>query len=100
MGGDHGPSVTLPACRRFLDDHPQADLVLVGTADALKPAAGWPRCTLVTATEVVAMDDAVEVALRRKRDSSMRVPLPSSRPAAMGARLLPMPVSRRATPAR
>ena len=73
MGGDHGPSVTLPACRRFLDDHPQADLVLVGTADALRPAAGWPRCTLVTATEVVAMDDAVEVALRRKRDSSMRV---------------------------
>ena len=73
MGGDHGPSVTLPACRSFLDAHPQADLVLVGTARALAPAQGWPRCTLVTATEVVAMDDAVEVALRKKRDSSMRV---------------------------
>jgi glycerol-3-phosphate acyltransferase PlsX len=24
MGGDHGPSVTLPACRAFLDKHPQA----------------------------------------------------------------------------
>ena len=73
MGGDHGPSVTLPACRSFLDAHPQADLVLVGTAEALAPALGWPRCTFVTAAEVVAMDDAVEVALRKKRDSSMRV---------------------------
>lgn len=73
MGGDHGPSITLPACRAFLEAHPQAELVLVGTADALQGAAGWPRCTLVTAAEVVTMDDAVEVALRRKRDSSMRV---------------------------
>lgn len=73
MGGDHGPSVTLPACKAFLDAHPDADLVLVGSADALTSARGWPRTTLVTATEVVAMDDAVEVALRRKRDSSMRV---------------------------
>jgi glycerol-3-phosphate acyltransferase PlsX len=30
MGGDHGPSVTLPACRAFLDAHPQAHLILVG----------------------------------------------------------------------
>jgi glycerol-3-phosphate acyltransferase PlsX len=73
MGGDHGPSVTLPACQAFLAAHPQAELVLVGTADALRPAATWPRCTLVTASEVVTMDDAVEVALRKKRDSSMRV---------------------------
>ena len=73
MGGDHGPSVTLPACRAFLDAHPEAEVLLVGTEEALRPAAGWPRCTLVTATEVVSMDDAVEVALRRKRDSSMRV---------------------------
>lgn len=73
MGGDHGPQVTLPACRAFLDKHPQAELVLVGTGEALKPAAQWPRCTCVVATEVVAMDDPVEVALRKKRDSSMRV---------------------------
>ena len=32
-----------------------------------------PRVTLVPASEVVTMDDAVEVALRRKKDSSMRV---------------------------
>jgi glycerol-3-phosphate acyltransferase PlsX len=75
MGGDHGPAVTLPACRAFLDKHPQAELVLVGTEAALAPAAGWARCSRVVATEVVTMDDAVEVALRKKRDSSMRVAL-------------------------
>ena len=73
MGGDHGPSVTLPACRAFLEAHPQAHLILVGKADALTAAAGWPRCTVVTASEVVEMDDPVEVALRRKKDSSLRV---------------------------
>jgi len=73
MGGDHGASVTLPACRHFLDKHPEVELLLVGSAAALAPARAWPRCSLVTATEVVTMDDAVEVALRRKRDSSMRV---------------------------
>jgi glycerol-3-phosphate acyltransferase PlsX len=75
MGGDHGPAVTLPACRAFLDSHPDAELVLVGTEAALAPAAGWARCTRVVATEVVTMDDSVEVALRRKRDSSLRVAL-------------------------
>ena len=73
MGGDHGPSVTLAACRSFLDKHPQAELVLVGTAQALQACSGWARCRTVVATDVVAMDDPVEVALRRKRDSSMRV---------------------------
>jgi glycerol-3-phosphate acyltransferase PlsX len=73
MGGDHGPSVTLPACKAFLASHPEAELLLVGAAEALAPAAGWVRCTQVTATEVVAMDDPVDVALRRKKDSSMRV---------------------------
>ena len=73
MGGDHGPSVTLPACRAFLERHPQAELLLVGRSEDLAPATGWARCTLVPAAEVVAMDDPVEVALRRKKNSSMRV---------------------------
>ena len=72
MGGDHGPRVTLAACRHFLEKHADAHLLLVGLPDKL---AGFdhPRVTLVPATEVVAMDDPVEVALRRKKDSSMRV---------------------------
>jgi len=73
MGGDHGVGVTLPACRAFLDKHPLATLLLVGTADALAPAAAWPRTQCVVASQVVTMDDGIEVALRRKKDSSMRV---------------------------
>ena len=72
MGGDHGPSVTLPACRNFLDQHPEAQLLLVGLADSLSGFA-HARARAIAATEVVGMDDSLEVALRRKKDSSMRV---------------------------
>ena len=72
MGGDHGPGVTLPACRQFLDRHPEARLLLVGRPEALAGFA-HERAQVVAASEVVTMDDAVEVALRRKKDSSMRV---------------------------
>jgi glycerol-3-phosphate acyltransferase PlsX len=72
MGGDHGPRVTLPACRAFLDRHAEAALLLVGRAEALS-GFSHPRATTVAAAEVVAMDDPIEVALRKKKDSSMRI---------------------------
>jgi len=72
MGGDRGVAATLPACRAFLSSHPSAELLLVGSEAALRPAHAWERCTTIVATEVVSMDDTVEVALRRKKDSSMR----------------------------
>jgi glycerol-3-phosphate acyltransferase PlsX len=72
MGGDHGPRVTLAACRNFLEHHPDAELLLVGLPDSLSPLK-HPRAHVVAATEVVGMDDPIEVALRRKKDSSMRV---------------------------
>jgi glycerol-3-phosphate acyltransferase PlsX len=80
MGGDHGPAVTLPACRAFLEAHPEAHLILVGKPDALAAAAAWPRCTIVGASEVVEMDDPVEVALRKKKDSSLRVAVSQVKP--------------------
>jgi glycerol-3-phosphate acyltransferase PlsX len=72
MGGDHGPQVTLPACRTFLDQHEDAALILVGLPEAM---AGFvhSRATIVTASEVVTMDDPLEIALRKKKDSTMRV---------------------------
>ena len=72
MGGDHGPGVTLPACRSFLQQHADAQLLLVGLPDRL---AGFvhPRAITIAASEVVDMHDPLEVALRRKKDSSMRV---------------------------
>ena len=84
MGGDHGPAVTLPACRAFLATHPKSELILVGRAEALAPALGWERCSHVVATEVVAMDDPLEVALRRKKDSSLRVAVNQVKPDASG----------------
>ena len=80
MGGDHGPASTMPACRAFLDHHPDASLVLVGSSDVLAQAQGWPRCTLVTASQVVLMDDPIETAMRHKRDSSMRVAISKLKP--------------------
>ena len=72
MGGDHGPQVTLPACREFLDHHADAELLLVGLPASLASMT-HPRARVVAASEVVGMDDSIEVALRRKKDSSMRV---------------------------
>ena len=74
MGGDHGPLVTLPACRQFLRDHPRATLLLVGLPESLKGFV-HPRVTTIAASEVVSMGDPLEVALRKKKDSSMRVAL-------------------------
>ncbi|MDO9358769.1 MAG: phosphate acyltransferase, partial [Polaromonas sp.] len=79
MGGDFGPSVTLPASLAFLESHPEASLVLVGRPDVLAAEPQFsriqshPRCQILGATEVVTMDDPIEVALRRKKDSSMRI---------------------------
>jgi phosphate acyltransferase len=79
MGGDHGPSVTIPAAISFLKKQADVHLVLVGLEDVLHNelkkhrAEAHPRITVKHATEVVAMDDPVEIALRKKKDSSMRV---------------------------
>jgi len=72
MGGDHGPCVTLPACSRFLDAHPDAALIVVGLPESVR-GYSHSRAKVVLASEVVTMDDPLEVALRRKKDSSMRV---------------------------
>ena len=79
MGGDHGPSVTIPAALSFLKQQPDAEVILVGLEETLRAelkrhnAEQTPRLSIRHASEVVAMDDPVEVALRRKKDSSMRV---------------------------
>jgi glycerol-3-phosphate acyltransferase PlsX len=79
MGGDFGPSITVPASLAFLRSHPQANVLFVGLEQALLTQPEFallkehPRCRVVFASEVVTMDDPIEVALRRKKDSSMRV---------------------------
>ncbi|HUQ28310.1 MAG TPA: phosphate acyltransferase PlsX [Usitatibacter sp.] len=78
MGGDHGPSVTVPACLDFLEAHPDSELLLVGIPapieHELARAGSRPsRLTVVAASQVVGMDEDVRTAIRTKKDSSMRV---------------------------
>lgn len=79
MGGDYGPCVTIPAAIAFVNCEPEAELILVGKEDAIiaelkkHKSLNHPRLSIVHAMEVVTMDDSLEVALRRKKDSSMRV---------------------------
>jgi glycerol-3-phosphate acyltransferase PlsX len=79
MGGDHGPTVTVAASLAFLEETPDARVIAVGRQDALaaalakfkSPAAG--RLSVHGASEVVEMHEPPADALRRKKDSSMRV---------------------------
>lgn len=79
MGGDHGLSVTVPACLKFLKNFEDAQLVLVGRQDEIeaallkKKALEHPRITIRHASEVVGMDEPPAQALRNKKDSSIRV---------------------------
>ncbi|MBS0511655.1 MAG: phosphate acyltransferase PlsX [Proteobacteria bacterium] len=79
MGGDHGPSVTVPAALSFLRSHPDANAVLVGREEVLGPliasetARFGDRLRLQPASEVVTMEDPPAIAMRSKKDSSMRV---------------------------
>lgn len=79
MGGDHGPSVTVPAALEFLRKDADGNVILVGLEERIQPLLGsaltefGTRLRLRHATQVVAMDDPVATALRVKKDSSMRV---------------------------
>jgi phosphate acyltransferase len=75
MGGDHGVSVTVPAALRFAAEEPDVSLLLVGRATEVEAAVGkaTQRVEVVHAEEIVEMNDPPAIALRTKRNSSMRV---------------------------
>jgi phosphate acyltransferase len=78
MGGDHGPSVTVPASLAVLAKQPHLHLILVGDKSALKGLLAahsydQARLTIQHASQMVAMDESPANALRFKKDSSMRV---------------------------
>ncbi|MBN9694765.1 MAG: phosphate acyltransferase PlsX [Zoogloea sp.] len=79
MGGDHGPSVTVPAALHFMRADREARIVLVGRAEAIEPHLGTAqaefgeRLRIQRASEVVGMDEPPALAMRNKKDSSMRV---------------------------
>ena len=79
MGGDFGPEVTVPAAIQALSEFNDIELVLVGDRDTLEQhlsqqgATDRARLHIVHATQVVEMDESPALALRNKKDSSMRV---------------------------
>lgn len=77
MGGDHGPSVVVPAALTYLAQDPDVDLILVGRDETIRkflPSGELPeRLSIVHASQEVGMDELPSRALRGKKDSSMRV---------------------------
>ncbi|HNQ03752.1 MAG TPA: phosphate acyltransferase PlsX [Thiobacillaceae bacterium] len=78
MGGDHGPHVTVKAVLNTLRRQEDVNVVLVGLEGAIEAelkaqrARTGSRLRIHHASEVVKMDDPISVALRGKKDSSLR----------------------------
>ena len=79
MGGDHGPDVVIPAAIRALNKHPSINLILVGDEKTLTAklkehhVQNDSRFIIRHASQQVEMDESPALALRGKKDSSMRV---------------------------
>lgn len=79
MGGDHGPAVTVAAAVSFVKRTQDVHIILVGQELIIRSELKKQKCdhhsrlSIVNASEVVTMEDSLEVALRRKKDSSMRL---------------------------
>ena len=78
MSGDRGAEAAVRAAKLALDAHSDLHLIVVGDQAELEPLVravigNTSRLTLRHASEVVSMSEAPVDALRRKKDSSMRV---------------------------
>lgn len=79
MGGDHGPKVVIPSGLQVLRKHPNLRLIFVGREEIIIPLLNQTgtdvadRWKVHHAAEEVAMDESPSIALRNKKDSSMRV---------------------------
>jgi glycerol-3-phosphate acyltransferase PlsX len=78
MSGDQGVNAAVPAALAALREHPTLEIVLVGKRELLEAALraedhDATRLRVEDASEVVAMDEPPGDALRKKKDSSMRV---------------------------
>jgi glycerol-3-phosphate acyltransferase PlsX len=80
MSGDLGAEAVVRAAVASLDKHADLQLLLVGDQPQLQNlvtriAGEQPRLSIIHASEVVEMSESPVDALRRKKDSSMRVAL-------------------------
>ncbi|MGD9842379.1 MAG: phosphate acyltransferase PlsX [Steroidobacteraceae bacterium] len=81
MGGDHGPPIVVPAVLAVLAEQQDVQIILVGQQETLSPLVAQGSSALTNrlrihhATQMVTMDERPQDALRKKKDSSMRVAL-------------------------
>jgi glycerol-3-phosphate acyltransferase PlsX len=78
MSGDLGAEIVVRAAKTCLDRHTNLELILVGNENELKDhvmriVGDDARLSIRNATEVVEMSEAPTDALRKKKNSSMRV---------------------------
>ena len=79
MGGDHGPKVVMPAAKQAILNFSDVELILVGDQEKLNAElekyqlAQEKRIKIHHASQVVTMDEKPAHALKKKKDSSMRV---------------------------
>ena len=78
MSGDLGAEVVVRAANACLDRHPKLELILVGDeaelqGHVMRIVGKQSRLSLRNSTEVVGMSEAPADAVRKKKDSSMRV---------------------------
>ncbi|MBK2152327.1 phosphate acyltransferase, partial [Francisella tularensis] len=85
MGGDHGLNTTIPAALEAVKKDSNLQIVLVGDHHKIKRALDryskvkkiklpvLQRIAIHHASETVGMDESPSIAVRKKKDSSMRV---------------------------
>lgn len=77
MGGDHAPSITVAGALMAVDALDGIEVLLVGDEGAINrelKGKKYPEGSVrvISASEVILMDDSPSMAIRRKPDSSMR----------------------------
>lgn len=79
MGGDFGPVETIPAALAIQKQYSDLSLILVGKEDEIEveltkhKASPCEQLVVQHATEIVEMHESPSLALRNKKDSSMRI---------------------------
>ena len=88
MSGDFGPRVIIPSTLEYLNSSPKSSVIFVGDSQQIEPLIPKTyasRVSVVHAGEVVSMEDNPLVALKSKKESSMRFAIDLVKSADAGA---------------
>jgi phosphate acyltransferase len=78
MGGDYAPSVTVEGAVETVDEHADIEVILIGDEAVIRKELGGKRyhanrISVRHASQVVEMQDTPTAAVRKKKDSSIRI---------------------------